>query len=400
MAKVSIIVPVFNIEDYLPACLDSIYNQTMKDFELILVDDCSEDGCYDICESNKSRFSNIKVIHKKHNEGLVAARKTGLHNATSEYVLYIDGDDWIASDMVEHMYKTIISEDVDVVMCGRYEDTGDVSKRVYHGIPSGRYNKKELIEKVYSRMIVNGDFFEWGIFPGVWDKLFKKDYLLPYQNQVDVRITMGEDALCTYPCLLNVNSIYILDECLYHYRQNPTSMVRKREDKYKERLKYQLLYTQGKKLFEKYKDIYDMSEQWKKYLLFLMIPRSDSLYDEMEELEYLFPYPDVQKGSNIIIYGAGLYGQRLYSYLKCSDYCNVVAVADKNWENINVPDMQVICPEAINEYQYDFIVVTCSFAKTRKAIYENLIKKYPKDKVKIMDEELIMADETMLRYGL
>lgn len=400
MAKISIIVPAFNIEDYLPACLDSIYNQTMKDFELILVDDSSEDGCYDICESSKLRFGNIKVIHKKYNEGLVAARKTGLANATSEYILYVDGDDWIESNMVECMYKTIISENVDVVMCGRYEDTGNVSKRVYHGIPSGRYNKRELTEKVYPKMIVNDNFFEWGLFPGVWDKMFKKEHLLTYQNQVDDRITMGEDALCTYPCLLNVDSIYVLDECLYHYRQNPTSMVRKREDKYKERLKYQLLYTQGKELFEKYKDIYDMSEQWKKYLLFLMVPRSDSLYDEMEKLEYLFPYPDVQKGSSIIIYGAGLYGQRLYRYLKQSNYCNVVAVADKNWKNINVSDMQVINPEIINEYQYDFIVITCSFAKTRKSIYENMIKKYPKDKVKMMDEVLVMTDETMFRYGL
>lgn len=112
---------------------------------------------------------------------------------------------------------------------------------------------------------------------------------------VDIRITMGDDALCIYPYLLKANSIYILDECLYHYRQTPTSMVHQQGDSAKERERFQLLYHEGNRLFKKYADIYDLREQWKEYVLFLMLPRADILYENMEQLPYLYPYPHVKR---------------------------------------------------------------------------------------------------------
>ena len=97
---------------------------------------------------------------------------------------------------------------------------------------------------------------------------------------------------------------------------------------------------------------------------------------------------------------AGTYGQRLYNYLKKSGFCKVVALADQNYAELNKQGMQVISPENISDYVFDDIVIACSFAKTRQKIYADLIKKYTKEKVHVMDETLIKSKSTLAAFGL
>ena len=396
---VSIIVPVYNIKDYLGECLDSLIKQTFSNIEIIVIDDGSIDGGSEICDEYARIDSRIKVIHKK-NEGLVRARKTGLQAATGDFIAYVDGDDWIESNMIERLYSVVIENDVDIAMCGRFEDTGEIHRAVYHGIEEGRYGKQELIEKVYPNMIVNGDFFEWGLFPGVWDKLFKREALESFQTAVDERLTMGEDAACTYPALLNAKSIYVLRECLYHYRQSADSMVKKNTDIELQRMRFNILYNSVNLSFEKYKDIYDLRKQWKEYVLFLMVPRADVLYRGIEDLDYLFPFSKVKKGSNIIIYGMGTYGQLLSKFVNRTNFCNVVACADRNYVELNKQGLDVIPPDDISDYKYDAIVIANSFAKVRNSIYRDLSLKYPKEKIHVMDEDAIKSDKTLRAFGL
>lgn len=399
MDKISIIVPIYNIDRYLKICLDSILNQSYTELEIILIDDGSTDHSSTICDRYASKDHRIIVLHKE-NEGLVKARKDGMSIATGDYILYVDGDDWIEADMVEKLYLAIIDKQVDVAMCGRYEDTGSTCRKVCHGIQKGKYDEYALMQQVYPNMIVNNDFFEWGIFPGVWDKLFKRERLELLQLQVDNRITMGEDALCTYPYLLNANSIYILDECLYHYRQTPTSMVHQKGNSEKERERFKLLYQEGNRIFEKYASIYDLRDQWKEYVMFLMLPRADILYENMEELSYLYPYPRVKKGSRIVLYGAGLYGQRLYSWIRKTGFCEVCALVDRNWEELRRQGIPAESPDNIQNLQYDHIVITCSFARTRKAIYDYLKQVTMEDKIQVMDEEMVFSSESLNAFGI
>jgi len=396
---ISVIVPIYNAEKYLEQCVNSILSQTYRELEVLLIDDGSTDNSSNICDKFVELDNRVKVIHKK-NAGAVPARKMGLSQAKGTYVTFVDADDWLESDMYEKMYTAIVEEDVDIVMCGRYEDVGDTSKAVYHGIQPGRYDKDGLYEAIFPRMIVNGEFFEWGIFPGVWDKLFKREVVERHQMQVDDRLTMGDDAACSYPTLLNADSIYILPECLYHYRQSSTSMVKQKGDVEVERMRFQVLYHSVMERFEKDKGIYDLREQWKEYVLFLMTPRADVLYEEIEELEYLFPFPNVKKGSRIILYGFGTYGQRLYRFLQETHFCEVVAVADRNYAEFRTQGFDVIAPEDISKYSYDSIVIAMSFAKSRKAVYKELSQKYGEEKVHMIDEELIKSEETMKAFGL
>jgi glycosyltransferase involved in cell wall biosynthesis len=396
---VSIIVPIYNISQYLQECLDSLLDQTFSDIEIILVDDGSTDDCPQICDAYEKKDSRVKVIHKP-NAGLVSARKAGLRAAKGRYIGYVDGDDWIEPDMYARMYQTLTEQKVDIVMCGRYEDTMDVHRAVYQGLPEGRYDKSALQKEVYPRMIVNGAFFEWGLFPGQWDKLFRRECLESFQMEVDDGISMGEDAACVYPCLLHAESIYVMRDCLYHYRQSTTSMVKKIGDAKTERKKYDILYHSVKMHLEEGKDIYDLTGQWRDYLLFLMTPRADILYEGIEKLDYLFPFPKVKKGSRILVYGMGVYGQRLCHYIKKSGVCNWVASFDRNYAELQKQGIEVLPPEKIADFEYDDIVIACSYAKTRQSIYLDLKRKYPNKNIHVMDEELVKSDETLRAFGL
>lgn len=396
---VSVIVPVYNIVKYLPKCLESIINQTFTDLEIILIDDGSTDGSSEICEIYRQRDPRVIVVHKE-NGGLVNARKAGMRVSSGKYIVYVDGDDWVEQDMCRQMYNQIIEQQVDVAVCGHYEDTGSVSKKNFHGIPEGKYDRRELVRSVYPRMIEGGGFFEWGIFPGMWGKMFKKECLEPFQFAVDDRITMGEDAACVYPCFLHVDSIYVMRECLYHYRQTATSMIKRIQEPEAEREQFRILYQSVAGRFKKDAYIFDLSEQWKKYLLFLMVPRADALLEGIGNLEYLFPFPEVKKGSSIILYGMGAYGQRLYRYIKQSGFCTIVMAADRNYAELKKQGLLVEAPERIAECKYDSIVVAISFSGVRNMVYHELLQNYPADKVHVMNEELIMSSESLKRFGL
>lgn len=396
---ISVIVPVYNIEDYLPRCIESLMQQTFSDLEILLVDDGSTDNSPSICEAYRQQDDRIVVLHKE-NGGVVSARKAGLKAARGTYIAYVDGDDWIEPDMYERMYQKMTEQTVDVVMCGRYEDTGDVQKEVFHGIPEGRYGKQELLQKVYPRMIAGDTFFEWGLFPGVWDKLFRRECLEPFQMAVDERIVMGEDAACTYPCLLHVEAIYVMRKCLYHYRQTTVSMVKKIQNYEREREQFRVLYQTVNKSLEHYIHIYDLREQWLKYVLFLMIPRSDGLYRGYEELEFLFPFSGVKKGTNIILYGAGTYGQRLYQFLERTGFCHVTVWVDRNFRQFRRMGLPVDNPALISGGVKDAIVIANTYERSRNELYQELLKKYPEKQIHKMDETVIFSEDSMRAYGV
>jgi Glycosyltransferases involved in cell wall biogenesis len=396
---ISIIVPVYNIERYLRQCIESICKQTYRELEIILVDDGSTDDSAYICDEYAKQDSRIKVLHKK-NEGLVNARKDGLTLSSGQYIAYVDGDDWIEPEMYKHMYQIMVSQSVDIIMCGRYEDTGEVSKAVFHGVPEGRYGKEQLLHEIYPRMIVNQSFFEWGIFPSVWDKLFRRDCIEKFQLAVNEQIIMGEDAACTYPCIQNANSVYVLHECLYHYRQTTSSITKNIQNYELERKQIQTLYQTVRHSFEQSLEIYDFREQWKKYILFLMVPRADGLYRGYEKLDFLFPFSRVKKGAKIILYGAGTYGQRLYYYLCKTGVCKVVGWVDRNYTQFRKMGLSVNAPSSISELRYDAIVIANMYKKSRTLLYQELVKKYPMDTIHLIDEELIFSSITIKALGL
>jgi len=224
MPVVSVIVPIYNVEPYLHQCLDSILSQTFTNFECILVDDHSPDNCPVICDEYAHKDSRIKVIHKTENEGLPQARKTGLENSSGEYIQFVDGDDYVESDMIEKMYNYAISNNFDMVCCDWFEHkkSGDV---IHKKMPSVSNDFVQNIK--YSVIAI-------GMQGAVWNKFTKQavyqDIEFPKDNYI-------EDRYIVTQILFYSKNIGYLDKAFYHYMYNQNSLVnspQKKWNRYKE----------------------------------------------------------------------------------------------------------------------------------------------------------------------
>lgn len=209
--KISVIVPVFNGQDYLERCLDSILNQSFKNIELIVVNDGSIDGTKSIIDKYSNAYPNVIGIHKK-NEGSSQARKAGVEASSGEYIGFVDADDYLESDMYEKLYQASRKYKADVVCADVYID--DNGKKKIRG--SGK-------EKVYSG---KGALIEVNkkrnIYGSMWDKLYRtkcfQDIVWPVGNFV------GEDYYIVTKILENAERVVQLGIPLYHYVQTQGSV--------------------------------------------------------------------------------------------------------------------------------------------------------------------------------
>lgn len=225
--KFSVVVPIYKVEEYLSQCIESVLSQKCESWELILVDDGSPDNCPLICDQYKSVDSRIKVVHKE-NGGLVSARQAGAQIANGEYIVCLDGDDWLESDYLALIEKEIDRHSPDIVCCGAtwsYPNGKDIKKG--NLFPSGLYNRRRMQREVFPYLIENknGKY----LAPSLWAKAIRRKIYQQQQMVVDTRINFGEDVACVKPCLYHAHSIAFIDSWSYHYRQNPMSMTNKRK---------------------------------------------------------------------------------------------------------------------------------------------------------------------------
>lgn len=211
--KVSIIVPVYNVEAYLIQCLDSIITQTYHNLEIILVDDGSPDNCGAICDAYAAKDSRIRVIHQK-NGGLSAARNAGLDIATGEYIAFVDSDDWIAGNMVERLLDSAKTSCADLAVCDvaiYYEDTGVQP----HECP--------MHDDCFSREVLIRKMTE----PQAWHYIVVCNKLFHRHIFRKIRFPEGfihEDAAIAHHIASECTTVVTLKEELYFYRQNPKSI--------------------------------------------------------------------------------------------------------------------------------------------------------------------------------
>lgn len=238
----SIIVPIYNVEKHLPQCIESILAQTHKEFELILVDDGSPDNCPAICDEYAEKDERVKVIHKR-NGGLITARKAGLEASKGEYICFVDGDDFVAGDMLETYENALNEHRVDAICTGYSEYYGeDKSITVSQKIKAGYYDEKALTKCVYPYMLSTAPFFNFYIHPSVCTKCYKKRILEVVYNSIPNDISLGEDVAATYAALLMSSSISVIDYTGYMYRQNPNSMTHTYDKNLYEKIRNLVVY--------------------------------------------------------------------------------------------------------------------------------------------------------------
>ena len=208
---ISVIIPVYKVESYLPQCLDSVINQTYKKLEIILVDDGSPDRCGVICDEYAAQDSRIIVIHKE-NGGVSSARNAGLSAATGVWIGFVDGDDWVEADMFEYLLSLAQKHNADAAQCGftLEEDAG--------GIEMFCAPKETCLSG-------SAEQYAAGVWSQIGNSTCNKLYYAEHLNQIiyDSECSMGEDLLFNLYYLLKVTRFVLGDKVKYHYRQHSES---------------------------------------------------------------------------------------------------------------------------------------------------------------------------------
>ena len=218
MDKISVIIPVYNVEPYLKKCLDSVINQTYKNLEMLLIDDGSTDNSGKICDEYAAKDKRIKVFHQE-NKGLSSALNLGLKNFTGDYLGFVDSDDWIEPDMYEVLYNAIKKENMQISIAGYFKDTDTLSIPMINKeqIPSGIIDTKKMLLYPLQR-----DYY-MGFCGYVWNKLYTASIVKGISFDNNIRYGMDVLFYSTVVSKNKCTGVYT-DKPLYHYYQRNSAI--------------------------------------------------------------------------------------------------------------------------------------------------------------------------------
>lgn len=214
--KVSVIIPIYNTEKYLKRCIDSVLNQSLKELEIILVNDGSTDSSNEICLEYSRKYKNIKYLNKS-NTGCSDSRNIGIRMATGEYIAFLDSDDYIKKDMYENLYNKAYTENMDIVMCGV----------LYHYLSEGRkcsYSPKNIdnFKEYFKHSILIA-------FPS--NKIFRREFILKNEILFPLNTHQGEDLVFCFKSLSFTDRVGYINKDYYQYQLHGNNSVYNLEKK-------------------------------------------------------------------------------------------------------------------------------------------------------------------------
>ena len=214
MPEISVIVPIYKVEPYLRRCVDSILAQTFADFEVILVDDGSPDGCPAICDEYAGKDERVRVIHQE-NGGLSAARNAGLDwvfaNSDSRWISFVDSDDWVHPRFLEYLHRAAVENNVQISICDYIKITDYEIRELQFSKNDTIVDAMELHATQYSICVV------------AWNKLYRKELFKKYRYPVG---KLHEDAFLSYRLLYDAGKIVYVHSELYYYFQNESGIMK------------------------------------------------------------------------------------------------------------------------------------------------------------------------------
>lgn len=266
MPIVSIIVPVYNAEQYLPKCVDSILHQNLGDIELILVDDGSKDHSPALCDAYASQDKRVRVVHQE-NAGAAAARNHGIELAQGTYIAFVDSDDWIDPDMYETMVETAERDASDLVICDCKKEFDTESQLYTHDLRAGHFDRTAM-EKEYFPQLLMPDHMEYPVTISNWLLLIRREVIVKNQLAFPEGMRFSEDLLFGSEVGYYAQSMtYLRGYAPYHYRQNPQSVT---HTEYKD--KWPMLRELWLRINERFgqKTDYDFTPQIQRCMLFFV----------------------------------------------------------------------------------------------------------------------------------
>lgn len=367
---ISIIIPVFNTEQYIERCVRSAINQSYSNIEIIIVDDGSTDSSGKICECLAASDDRINVIHQE-NQGLVKSRKVGLKASNGRYIGFIDSDDWVDPNMYEYLYGKAKECDADVVTSEHYIDSEDGQVSYVGGaFKAGEYEPRRD-HYFCDNMIFDENNKLWGITPNFWNKLFKKEHLEKFEYDIDERITYGEDDACVYPCMAFADKVFVSKERFYHYWRRTDSMSISQDDLYYMRINY--MYISFK---QKIKDHPLWSVIKKKFDLYMF----EFITRGVEGLWGISPMHLIPRRVfdfsvlgddielNFVLYGAGKIGRNCYSQLRLLGLTDNCIWVDQKYIEMQQRGLPVKSPDILFNLEYKTILV----AVLREDLFNNI----------------------------
>lgn len=355
MKLLSIIVPIFNVENYLKKCIESILLQTYENIEIILVDDGSTDLSGEICDEYLKKDKRVKVIHKD-NEGLVKARKTGTKQAKGEIVAYVDGDDWIEMDMYSSMIQHM-DDNVDMITSGIIYEWKDHKRRkiLKDGLKVGFYDRNE-IEKILNEVIYCRKSGKQNVTTSACNKIFRLEPLKKAIEFVDDELTYGEDGALVCNFLFRAKGMFVTSIAKYHYVQHNGSMINKyKMDSFNQIYKMQQCILHSAK--ENIPAI-DFSRQVEYYVSAFLEGTERAIYGMKNfPVHYIFPYECIEKNSRVVLYGAGAVGQSYYKCIQDESYVKLEMWVDERWKEKSDIFNIISDPQKIFKIKFDYIVI-------------------------------------------
>jgi len=344
---ISIIVPVYNIEDYLETCIESIINQSYHNLQIILIDDGSTDKSGKICDRFAEKDHRIYVIHKK-NGGLVSARNAGLGKANGRYVGFVDGDDYIDCGMYQKLYETAEKYQASFVHSGYYEGEGKISS----------FTSKEL--KEYRNIQVKEDILlelfslhpAAEIGPSLWNNLFERNFITEWYSKVPVSQAYGEDLMIMCYCIIKASIFVSIPDAYYHYRYRENSLSKDMSEE--QLLKYYTLYERVKEiLLDNGYGVVVLDALKKRFGILGM-----QLLAELNHYyipKYKYPQMDDLYGKRIVLYGAGRVGIDYYCEICKYQDCHIVSWADRRKRQLEYAVVENA--ESIQFKEYDIVLI-------------------------------------------
>ena len=225
--KVSVIIPVYNCEAFLPQCIDSLRAQTMQELEMIFVCDASPDDSLSILRRYEEQDSRIRVIAFEQNRGVSAARNAGIELASGEFVIFCDSDDWVEPRMYARLYAMAVEHDADIAFCRVFKDYENKQENVPLGFATGtRFDENAIRETLIPAMLSkekdSDDLPLSGYTPR---NLFRREVLEKHRFREEIRY--AEDLLFIVECMLDSKAAVALDEAYYHYRFHGGSVTKR-----------------------------------------------------------------------------------------------------------------------------------------------------------------------------
>ncbi|MFC3884671.1 glycosyltransferase family 2 protein [Bacillus songklensis] len=217
--KISVIVPVYNVEEYLCECLNSIQKQTYKNIEVLMINDGSSDNSGKICDDYAAKYENFKVIHKV-NEGVSIARNTGLTKATGEYCIFIDSDDYLDKSMIEILVNKAITDNADIVMCGicLVNTNFHKAKRKFRYQNYLEKNSENLTDKEFINTLIKYPLEPY--FGAPYNKLIRRKLLVDNSIFYEDHDNFAEDTCLNYKVFNIADKIATVEKVLYYHRVN------------------------------------------------------------------------------------------------------------------------------------------------------------------------------------